>query len=360
MLQYQREAYAIRWSPGRAVGYAGFFKGIGDVLGLKGEGRSRGEVITEGKGEDGSGIGDGQDDHRKKIVCVGGGGGAELVALAAHLTRDFERDGGRQQDEKVSQGLLGQGVNCVLVDVADWKGVTEKLMVEVNNANVLGTTPPNKNVSDSEQGEITLPDELADMTISSTSPAPTPYSPPLFHAESVQADILALPPAQLRSLFSSAHLVTIMFTLNELYTASSTLTTTFLLSLTDILAPGAMLLVLDSPGSYSTVGIGADGGERKYPMAWLLDHTLLVSAGGGQGTGRKDAEEGRGEKVVSESEMDEGEEVRQRSEKALSVKRRKWEKVEECDSRWCRLAKGLRYPIELEDMRYQLHLYRRV
>lgn len=349
---------------------------MGGVLGLRGKGRSSrrtpqspGEVCRLGEGEGGSSsIEDGpareqEGPSRKKIVCVGGGGGAELVALAAHLTREFESDGGRQQDEKMQQELRGGGgVDCVLVDVADWKGVTEKLMGEVNT-HLPGTTLPNKEASGFEkraQGEITLPDELADMAISSTSPAPTPLPSLLLSAESVQADVLALPPAQLRSLFWSTHLVTIIFTLNELYTASSTLTTTFLLGLTDILAPGAMLLVLDSPGSYSTVGIGADGRERKYPMAWLLDHTLLVSASGAQGMGRKDAEEGRGETVVSEGEMGEGKEVRQRGGKALSVKRQKWEKTEECDSKWCRLAKGLRYPIELEDMRYQLHLYRRV
>ena len=347
---------------------------MSDVLRLRGKGgggrvsRSTGEVCKQGKGEDGSGIEDGlvgkQEAHRRKVVCVGGGGGAELVALARHLTGGLESEEGKQQDETAQQGSRGiGGVDCVLVDVADWKGVTEKLMVEVN-ANVLGTTRPDRITNDSEEGEhggVTLEDGLADMTISSTSPAPTPQSPPLLlYAESVQADVLTLPPAQLRSLFSPAHLVTIMFTLNELYTASSTLTTTFLLSLTDVLTPGAMLLVLDSPGSYSTVGVGADGRERKYPMAWLLDHTLLVSAGGAQGTGRKGAEEGSDKTLASESEMDEGEEVRQRGEKASSVKRQQWEKIEECDSRWCRLAKGLRYPIELEDMRYQLHLYRRI
>lgn len=350
------------------MGYAGVFSGLGDVLGLTGRvdsgeaPRDLEENHTEGKGEEeGSGIGDGlvgkQEGHRKKIVCVGGGGGAELVALASHLTRRLESDERKRSDEKVRPG--GGGVDCVLVDVADWKGVTEKLMVEVN-ANLPGATRPSRVASDSEkgqQGEATLEDGLADMTMSSTSIS---QLRPLLLAESVQADILTLPHGQLRSLFSSAHLVTIMFTLNELYTTSSPSTTTFLLRLTDILAPGAMLLVLDSPGSYSTVGVGADGKEKKYPMAWLLDHTLLVSASGARGAGTRNTQEGRSETKAKESEMDEGKGVRQRGEKASSVKRRKWEKVEECGSRWCRLAKGLRYPIELEDMRYQLHLYRRV
>ena len=35
-----------------------------------------------------------------------------------------------------------------------------------------------------------------------------------------------------------------------------------------------------------------------------------------------------------------------------------WEKLESADSVWFRLAEGLRYPIQLENMRYQMHLYR--
>ena len=35
-----------------------------------------------------------------------------------------------------------------------------------------------------------------------------------------------------------------------------------------------------------------------------------------------------------------------------------WEKLESADSVWFRLAEGLRYPIPLENMRYQMHLYR--
>ena len=38
----------------------------------------------------------------------------------------------------------------------------------------------------------------------------------------------------------------------------------------------------------------------------------------------------------------------------------KWEKVVDEESKWFRLPPGLRYPIELENMRYQIHLYRRL
>jgi 25S rRNA (uracil2843-N3)-methyltransferase len=82
---------------------------------------------------------------------------------------------------------------------------------------------------------------------------------------------------------------------------------------------GTLLLVVDSPGSYSTVSL--NGAEKKYPMQWLLDHTLL----------------------------DEG----PKGDTAA------WSKLTEDESKWFRLDTRLRYPIELEDMRFQLHLYRR-
>ena len=118
-----------------------------------------------------------------------------------------------------------------------------------------------------------------------------------------------------------------MFTLNELFSTSMPKTTGFLLKMTEILPAGAVFLVVDSPGSYSTLklGKGPDGEpqERNYPMKFLLDHTLL------------------------------------------SVAKGKWECVYTQDSRWWRRdAVRLRYEVGegagLEDMRFQMHVYRRL
>jgi len=37
-----------------------------------------------------------------------------------------------------------------------------------------------------------------------------------------------------------------------------------------------------------------------------------------------------------------------------------WTKIISEESVWYRLPKDLQYPIELENMRYQIHLYRRI
>ncbi|RDA83149.1 hypothetical protein CP532_3183 [Ophiocordyceps camponoti-leonardi (nom. inval.)] len=112
-------------------------------------------------------------------------------------------------------------------------------------------------------------------------------------------------------------LVTMLFTLNEMYADGGlTKTTTFLRNLGEVLPSTSLLLVMDSPGSYSEAAVGKD--KRRYPMQWLLDHTLLETKAQGC----------------------------------------QWEKLESHDSLWFRLPEDLSYPIQLEDMRYQMHLYR--
>ena len=56
-------------------------------------------------------------------------------------------------------------------------------------------------------------------------------------------------------------------------------------------------------------------------MQWLLDHTLLETL-------QKDTEAS-------------------------------WKKIVSDDSIWFRLSENLTYPVELENMRYQMHLYQR-
>ncbi|KAK6696965.1 hypothetical protein SNK05_013628 [Fusarium graminearum] len=108
-----------------------------------------------------------------------------------------------------------------------------------------------------------------------------------------------------------------LFTLNELYTTAGIgKTTKFLKNLGQVLAPDSLVLVVDSPGSYSEAALGKE--KKKYPMQWLLDHTLIETETPGYS----------------------------------------WEKLQSDDSTWFRLSEDLSYPIALEDMRYQMHLYR--
>lgn len=263
------EAYALRWSPSRALCYLQIFEDLKDEL-----------KIFQGLPEE-------TGDAVWKVVALGGGAGAEIVALGGLMKHLLRTDDG------------GAALEISAIDIADWANVVTQL-----REGVVNEPPLSKYASAAAQEANKALVNPACFTVA-------------FHKH----DILNTPLETLLELVASAGLVTLMFTLNELYTTSLSLTQKFLLNLTTSLAPGAHLLVVDSPGSYSTVSL--NGTEKKYPMQWLLDHTLL-------GTGAK-AQEAP-----------------------------KWEKLKEEDSKWFRLDDKLRYPIELENMRYQLHLYRRL
>ncbi|CAK4032498.1 Hypothetical predicted protein [Lecanosticta acicola] len=266
--------YASRWSPSRALGYLQVLTDIHEHISANTE-----ATCSEAEKKD-----------RFKAVCIGGGAGAEVVALAG-WTRLAE---GQTSDRQV------KSIDCRLLDIADWNTVVEDLQKAV-------TTPPELSKYASAAAKETNVALLAGNA---------------FRAEFHQTDALNMAEDQCQELFVNVDLVTLMFTLNELYSTSVPKTQQMLAEITNNIRPGARLLVVDSSGSYSTVSL--DGAEKKYPMQWLLDYTLIGTAqSGARGTPQ-------------------------------------WEKLVSDESRWFRLPQGLNYPIELENMRYQIHLYRRL
>ena len=246
-----------------------------------------------------------------RVICIGGGAGAELVAVAAYLqVNGYPRANINDPEDKSNRSPPPFAIKSI--DIADWSAVLEGLH------SCMTAAPPISEHSSSAA-------KAANAAL---------ISPAACTLNFMQEDVLKMGNEDLATVFTDAVLVTMMFTLNELYSTSISSTTHLLLSLTMLSAPGTLLLVVDSPGSYSTVNVGKtsgadDGGTRKrYPMQWLLDHTLLESAA--IGTSRDASAE------------------------------RQWEKLESKESEWFRLSNELRYPISLEDMRYQLHLYRRL
>ncbi|KAK5112059.1 hypothetical protein LTR85_011640 [Meristemomyces frigidus] len=265
--------YASRWSPSRALGYLQIFSDVQETS-LSDEG---GETSMQRDGEP------------LKMVCLGSGGGAELVALAGWLS---------QIRSKVAETKL----SVDMVDVASWSSVMAVLQEQT-------ATPP----------------ELSRYASAAAIERNTPMVPAsALESCFLQQDLLEQSDTGVAALVGTAKLVTLMFTLNELYSTNMQKTQRLLSHITSAMAPNALLLVVDSPGSYSTVSI--NGAEKKYPMQWLLDYTLL-DAPRKAGSGHQ---------------------------------KPKWEKVLADDSRWFRLPQGLQYPIELEDMRYQIHLFRRL
>ncbi|KAJ5097094.1 hypothetical protein N7456_007815 [Penicillium angulare] len=314
-------AYALRWSASRALGYAGLFKG---VLGwMRGDGPADADMKPICKLSELSNV---------RTVCLGGGAGAELVALAAawrdmefgsgidslaqraaDLSLESEESQTKPESESASDSNAVSSVNSKTlsisaVDIADWSSVVDRLSKTIVSSNV-----PFPSTSRHKPPLIA---QKEDLDIS-------------FRRE----DLLEISEEALKNVLlgdnagSSALLVTLMFTLNELFSTSMSKTTGFLLRLTEILPRGSVLLVVDSPGSYSSLKLKGkvDGEvqEKKYPMKFLLDHTFT------------------------------------------SVAKGKWERVLTQDSKWWRReAARLRYEVGegagLEDMRFQVHIYQRL
>ncbi|CAG5180784.1 uncharacterized protein ALTATR162_LOCUS9411 [Alternaria atra] len=285
------EAYAARWSPSRALGYLDLIWEWRDELWSDEE-----EEVEENQEVSKEGV----KSKSRKVVCLGGGAGAEIVALGS-----MQKLMSSMSSEEEGSEVAGKHIEVAAIDVADWSVVVENLAKQL-------TTAPTLNKY--------------------ASAAAKAANVPLLNPEDIsiqfkQQDVLQASVEELSAQLADANLVTLLFTLNELYSTSMPLTQKFLLLLTSILQPGALLLVVDSPGSYSSVTL--NGAEKKYPMQWLLDHTLLKQANGNLN------ERGK-EEIV------------------------RWEKTKEDDSRWYRLDERLRYPIELENMRMQVHLYRKL
>ncbi|KAI8163117.1 hypothetical protein K4K49_008186 [Colletotrichum sp. SAR 10_70] len=282
------DAYAARWSPTRALGYAGVLLAVGEHLEeahlvRDGAGSDDGAAAAEPEEEPADGKPETQAQAQKTIKMLSiGGGAAEIASFGAYLSTH-------------APSLAG---HIHLLDSAPWGPVVTKLQ------DALATPPPLS--------------KYANAAARASNAALLPASH--LTATFTQRDVLSMSRDELGSaLGNDVLLVTLLFTLNELYTSAGIgKTTAFLLNLSATIPSGSLLLVVDSPGSYSEAAVGKE--SKKYPMQWLLDHTL-----------RKD------DKPV---------------EGCL------WEKVESHDSVWFRLAEGLRYPISLENMRYQMHLYR--
>jgi 25S rRNA (uracil2843-N3)-methyltransferase len=268
------DAYAARWSPTRALCYERVLHRATVEFNLEhlypnyDPKRSETEPTTEPR--------------TLKVVSIGGGA-AELAAVAAFL-----------------RGKLQQTTSAelVIVDSGPWKTVIDKLYTGL-------TTPPPVS-------------PYANAAAKAAAAAADPFvTGDRLSVKFEQHDVLSLPSGKLESIIGDKPLlVTLCFTLNELFTAGGLgKTTLFLSALTSTLPVGSLLLIVDSAGSYSEIGVGSSA--KKYPMQWLMDKVLSGDIDG-----------------------------------------RSWAKLEADESAWFRLKQDLDYPIQLENMRHQVHVHR--
>jgi 25S rRNA (uracil2843-N3)-methyltransferase len=120
-------------------------------------------------------------------------------------------------------------------------------------------------------------------------------------------------------------LLTLCFTLGELYSISIPKKSAFLIKLTAAGLRGSLLLVVDTPGAYAKSGTQNDetAQEKKSPMDRLMYKALLP-------------------KIPQKAE-----EVKEAAA---------WGKLVEEDNYLLQLPEGLRFPVSLENIKFQLHL----
>lgn len=327
------EAYSVRWSPSRALCYLSILVELRQHL------AETSQLSAKQQSPTGSGTvraakpdADLQDESLDAAahpadnfepdlhVSCFGGGAAEVVAFggfsrymcdALHIPNaaiNGLKDGEAATMTNVSISGNLPKTNLLLLDTAQWQDVVHKLHSGLTN-------PPPLSKYASSAARAANSSLIADGDMVST-----------FRPE----DVLVTAQNELNDLFGmKPMLLTLLFTLNELYTTSIGKTTAFLLKLTMAVKPGSLLLVVDSPGSYSETKLGSEA--KKYPMSWLIDHTLLEAEDSKQGP-----KGGKNESSAS------------------------WVKIVSEEAKWFRIPEELRYPIPLENMRYQMHLYKRV
>jgi 25S rRNA (uracil2843-N3)-methyltransferase len=312
------EAYAIRWSPSRALGYAQL---LAWICAEKEDDACIQQLVGSVPSQSAA-----------KVVCFGGGA-AEIMAFSGLLRylRPSEAAGrpNSPTTEEVSDSLEAPKVSATTtttdlathlllrlshLDIADWISVLSRL----------------------EQGLHTPPvlSKYASATARATNASF--LEPGIVEHAFTRTDILRSSTEELRATIGPAPaLLTLMSTLNDLYTTSMPRTTAFLKKVTEAAPTGSLLLVVDTPGAHTEVtASNAEGEEekRKYPMNLLLDFALVPKQK--KTTGRKDGDD---------------EELRP-----------KWEKLLEKTSMSYKLREGLRYPGSLENLRFQVHLFRRL
>jgi 25S rRNA (uracil2843-N3)-methyltransferase len=287
-----REGYTIRWSPSRALVYANVLAQICDD-----HRDSRWVEQLLGSGGDAP----------AKVLSFGGGA-ADLMAMAGLLRyRQADAAGKPSAASSPLSPPPNPLLDLHLIDAADWSGIVSKLTTGL-------ATPP----------------ELSKYASAAARARNASFlSPQALRTRFTQTQVLDLIQEDLRSIIGpDVTLITLLFTLNDLYTTSIRRATSFLRKLSAAVSKGCLLLVVDAHNASATADGIEDAQAEAYPMSWLLDKALLPN------------------QVMVDDEL---------------VPKRDWEKMI-CDTN--RLfkfpEKDLSYPAGLENLKIQVHLFRRV
>ncbi|KAI4719257.1 hypothetical protein E4T48_04519 [Aureobasidium sp. EXF-10727] len=309
-VEEKREAYAVRWSPSRALAYA-------NVLVSLCEQRPQDDWVFR--------ISNTSSSNTTKVVCFGGNA-AEVIAFAGLLRHLRPTASGKQQQDldaltsDFTPEPTAPLLQLTLIDSADWSSVLDTLLKAT-------TTPPPLSKYASASARAANTALLAPATCS---------------LNFAQHDMFSLNTPLLKDLLNADDkpvLCTFFLTLATLYNTSIPKTTALLYKLDALLPTNSIILVIDSIGANTTVPIPDSEEVTEYSVAWLLSRVLLGKPQDPIAT------QGKGKKAIEEEEA--------------KVPEQRWERIVDQEMMVHRLDERLRYPGSLENVRYQVLAYRR-
>lgn len=209
----KRISYCCRWSPSRATAYASLFAHFKEIV----------QVVQCHESD-------------QKILCVGGGAGGELVALASLFapSREFvTKYSTSSSNSSTSSTSSKKSLYVHLVDISDWTNVVANLQETIQERWLYS-------------GESAY-----------------------FNVKFSHNDILQMNEDQLS--LSRLNLITLLFTTNELFSENKQQSIRLLQKFNQFCKTGCLLLITESAGSYSHITVGT----KKFPIQFLIDTILL-------------------------------------------------------------------------------------
>lgn len=210
----KRTAYCIRWSSSRSISYASlltYFESVKDIIQCN-------------------------NDEDNEIICIGGGAGGELIALASIFTTSREITS-KYSNEDNTDASEDSTLTVNLVDIADWNNVIDRINKQIYGKWIYGESNKKFKVN-------CINEDILKMQ---------------WDGESCKADL------------KKTNLITMLFTTNELFVSNKTASVKLLQKFNAECQKGCYLLIVESAGSYSHITIGS----KKFPIHFLID-TILV------------------------------------------------------------------------------------
>lgn len=226
----KRTAYSCRWSPSRATAYASLFAHLKDISNVVKCARADAEVL-----------------------CIGGGAGGELVALASLFvpSRNFETKYISTDGHGSKSVTQKRNLNIHLVDISDWSNVVKRLNETLRQRWLYA-----------DESEY-------------------------FNVKFSNDDILKMDPEKLA--LSKLDFISLLFTTNELFSENKADSIRLLQKFNQNCKSGCCLLITESAGSYSHITVGT----KRFPLQFLVD-TILI--------GKRGEEAGASWSLVQESD----------------------------------------------------------